>query len=351
MIYLISQDWINTSNNHAGIKYLCNQLSLKYPLEYKSLVIPDYSGPKSSCNKVRKIIRIIMQRILHKYKEIQILKYLKKNVQNGDIVFIMEYLDKGYEMYSFARIIKMLFPGIKLFCMAHLVPAKLNYMFPSECSLHRWLSPVDKLFTLGSSLTSYLRDRGVDGNKLVTTFHYLDDYYIKKGKIQSHYPPKVIAMGNQVRNIDLLKQVVTKNNNFDFIICQGVEDMSDIFRNNKNVTLIPFVEEPILKELMNKSDISLNVMEDTIGSNVIVTSLGMGLAMICSDVGSIRDYCDSSNTIFCDNNNPDSFSQALHLYETEPILQSFREASRKGIERLSIESFHNVIQTEANLIA
>ena len=49
---------------------------------------------------------------------------------------------------------------------------------------------------------------------------------------------------------------------------------------------------------MANADISPNVMEDTVGSNVIVTSLAMGLAMICSNVGSIKDYCDDSNTIF-----------------------------------------------------
>ena len=36
---------------------------------------------------------------------------------------------------------------------------------------------------------------------------------------------------------------------------------------------------------MNDSDISLNVMKDTIGSNVICTSMATGLAMVVSDVG------------------------------------------------------------------
>ena len=36
MIYLICQDWSNTSNNHAGIKYLCNQIQEMYPESYKT---------------------------------------------------------------------------------------------------------------------------------------------------------------------------------------------------------------------------------------------------------------------------------------------------------------------------
>lgn len=346
MIFLISQDWVNTSGNHAGIKYLCNKLSLEYPAEYESIVIPDYSIGKLTSNKFFRIISVILQRLQHKYKERQILRNLKGKCKSEDTIFIMEYLDKGYEMFSFAKKIRNLYPDIRLFCMAHLVPSKLDQMFPVDSDLQRWVLPIDKLFTLGSSLTSYFIRRGICENKLVTTFHYVDDYYIKKGTIISQNPPKVIAMGNQVRNINLLKQIVDKNPKFQFIICQGVADMSKLFKDNHNVTLIPFVEEPILKELMDKSDISLNVMEDTIGSNVIVTSLGMGLAMICSDVGSIKDYCDISNTIFCENGNPSSFSEAIRFFEDEETLQNYREAARLASKRLSIASFHQVVQNE-----
>lgn len=44
MIYLICQDWYNTSNNHAGIKYLCKQLEILYPDNFKTIVFPDYNS-------------------------------------------------------------------------------------------------------------------------------------------------------------------------------------------------------------------------------------------------------------------------------------------------------------------
>ena len=46
--------------------------------------------------------------------------------------------------------------------------------------------------------------------------------------------------------------------------------MTDYFKGIQNVELIPFVEEEQLRKYMADSDISLNVMVDTIGSNVIV---------------------------------------------------------------------------------
>ena len=64
-----------------------------------------------------------------------------------------------------------------------------------------------------------------------------------------------------------------------------------------------------MQHYMNDSDISLNVMKDTIGSNVICTSMATGLAMVVSDVGSIRDYCDETNACFC--SSPDDFIEKI----------------------------------------
>jgi glycosyltransferase involved in cell wall biosynthesis len=107
------------------------------------------------------------------------------------------------------------------------------------------------------------------------------------------------------------------------------------------VTLIPFVPEPELRLYMEHSDISLNVMQDTIGSNVIVTSLAMGLAMVCSDVGSIRDYCDEENAIFCENSSVESFSKAINLLSSNrQLLMNMKTSAQKRSLSFSIEKFH-----------
>lgn len=55
MNYLICQDWINTSNNHAGIKYLCNQLQNLHPTLFTSITIPDFANINSKHHIVRSI--------------------------------------------------------------------------------------------------------------------------------------------------------------------------------------------------------------------------------------------------------------------------------------------------------
>lgn len=342
MIYLICQNWSNTSNNHAGIKYLCLQLEKRYPDTYKTFVIPDFYSGISKNRVVRKILSYKVKWKL-RCELNSIYKQLSLILKEGDRVFLLEYMEKLFPQLLLSKKLKSKFPNIPIYGMVHLVPQKIENSFNLN-DFNKWVSNIDYIVTLGSSLSKYFISKGVDINKVITTFHYVDDYYFYKTPIRNHKIPQVIAMGNQVRNLELLRKVVDENQNVRFVICQGVIDMSSLFRSYKNVTLIPFVAESELRKYMMESDISINIMQDTIGSNVIVTSLAMGLAMLCSDVGSIRDYCDENNTIFC--NNDSDFSNALiKLFNDRILLSNMQQSSANKALQFNIEKFHAFIMT------
>lgn len=339
MIYLICQDWSNTSNNHAGIKYLCNTLGKKYPNKFKSIVIPAFwDDTKSSKNRIVQKLQKIIVRYRHRLYVNGIVKKDLHSLSTDDKVILMEYMELFYPMLWFVKTLKQKFPSLAIEVMVHLVPAKLTKSFPKPHTFNAWIDPVDKIYTLGHSLSDYLVSRGTDANKIVTTFHYVDDYYYNERPVRNNTKIQVIAMGNQMRNVKLLKAIVEANPNVNFTICQGVSDMREYFGSHKNVELIPFVEENVLRQYMQRADISLNAMEDTIGSNVIVTSLAMGLAMLCSDVGSIRDYCDEDNCIFC--NSVEDFSRALdYLNKDRDRLSCMQTSAYKKSLSLSIDHF------------
>lgn len=339
MIYLICQDWLNTSNNHAGIKYFCNKISELYPETYSCIVFPDYYGTKCIIrSRVFRKIRYIRGKIQHYVYSRKILAALLGSLNTGDKVILMEYMDSMYPMLSFARSLKSNKPDIPLFAMIHLTPMKLKRVFRSEI-LISWASAVDKILTLGHSLTSYLTEQGVPSSKIVTLFHPVDKYYLAQTLVCRHNDViRVIAMGNQMRDVDMLTAVIKANPDIQFVVMQGVSDLSASLGNCSNVILQPFVEEDELRRYMSESDISLNIMYDTVGSNVIVTSLGMGLAMLCSDVGSIRDYCNDSNTIFC--SSVDDFTVALNCLRADrSLLDKMRQASSDKARELTLEKF------------
>lgn len=342
MIYLICQDWQNTSNNHAGIKYFCNKISELYPETYTSIVFPDYYSNYG--RKHFKIIRkyyYILSKIRHRYYLRTIQKGLLRRINFGDKVILMEYMEKMYPMLPFARKFKLSKPNIPLYAMVHLVPMKLKTMFRTK-TLNTWVSAVDKILTLGHSLSSFFYEYGVDSAKIVTLFHPVDEFYYTRTPIRAHNNIRVIAMGNQMRDMDMLAAIIKANPDVQFVVFQGVANLSDLLGNITNVKLVSFVDETELRQYMSESDISLNVMYDTVGSNVIVTSLGMGLAMLCSDVGSIRDYCNDENAMFC--KSVSDFSEALKLLvmDRDRLSKMQLAAAEKGRE-LSVDNFVKVI--------
>ena len=358
MRYLIVQDWKNTSNNHAGMKYLALQLHKLYPDTIAVYIVPDYDGSiglkrniwgnfvyklQNRVNSFFVKIGLTESRTEKRLQNIK--KELTEVIKDGDEVFLMEYLETLSNFVSIASWVKENYMNCTVSCIVHLVPLKLDRYFGDQL-FDYWMQPIDKVVTLGHSLSDYLVKRGVDQKKIVTSFHYVDSYYrnlnlshnIKKGTI------RVLAMGNQMRNQKLLKAIVRDNPMVEFTICQGCDDMTDYFKGIQNVELIPFVEEEQLRKYMADSDISLNVMVDTIGSNVIVTSMAMGLAMVCSDVGSIHDYCDETNCIFCDNNDIKSFSRAIALLSSDmEKLLLFKRKSIEHSQKLTIERFYSQI--------
>lgn len=343
MIYLVCQDWLNTSNNHAGIKYLCNTLEQKYPNKFRSIVIPAFWDDKK-CSKYRIIQKLQMFCVRYQHRR-YVNRFVMRNfcaLSANDKVILMEYMELFYPMLWFVKSLKKKMPALTVEAMVHLVPAKLTKSFRSKNSFREWTDPVDKIYTLGHSLTGYFISRGVESSKIKTTFHYVDEYYYNEEPVRNNNKIQVIAMGNQMRNIKLLKDIVESNPNVNFTICQGVCDMREFFSSQKNVELIPFVEEDVLRKYMKRADISLNAMEDTIGSNVIVTSLAMGLAMLCSDVGSIRDYCDENNCIFC--SSVEDFSNALNILNIERSrLRSMQQSACNKSLSLSIDRFAETI--------
>ena len=343
MVYFICQDWLNTSNNHAGIKYFCNKISELYPETYSCIVFPDYNG--ANCinrSRVFRKIRYIRSKILHYIYSRKILAVLLGSLNTGDKVILMEYMDSMYPMLSFARKLKSSKTDIPIYAMIHLTPIKLKKIFRSE-TLMSWTSAVDKILTLGHSLTSYLAEQGVPSSKIVTLFHPVDSYYLTQTPVCRHNEViRVIAMGNQMRDMDMLTAVIKANPDIQFVVMQGVSDLSVSLGSCSNVTLQPFVEEDELRRHMSESDISLNIMYDTVGSNVIVTSLGMGLAMLCSDVGSIHDYCDDSNTVFC--SSAEDFTVALNRLRNDgSLLDKMRQSSAAKAGEFTLEKFVELI--------
>lgn len=335
MIYFIVQDWQNTHGNHAGMHHLCKEIERLDSSNVKVVMVPN----------VR--IRGRNVKIIQNFLYILFSIYLSLRIENGSKVFLMEYLLPTHNQFFIAKILRRM-KKVKLFGLAHLVPADLKFVFKGDFDkMLSWTKPLDGLLTLGTSLTTFLISKGVPAEKVHTLFHYVDlNYYTKKDVNPTIHTKllKVIIMGSMKRDVDKIINIINRVSSVHFIYCAGRRQINkNKFLHPQNVTVCGFLPEEQLKALMSEADISLNVMIDTIGSNVITTSLAMNLAMVVSDVGSIRDYCDDENALFC--KSEDDFVKSLsYLAQNIDKIHSMKIASGIRAKKLSISRFYKSIQ-------
>lgn len=346
MNYLIVQDWLSTSGNHTGMVHMCNLLVKKYPLEYTVLV---KNVPKrfSSTNNffLRKLVGLqvkFYKHIMFPYEYEDLCKDMFSKLQCGDKVFLLEYMFPFVPQLYLAKYLKRKYPNIKIYGLCHLSPTffKKKNIYPTL--IRKWPRYVDKILTFGSSLTKYFENNGLDKIQISTGLHYVDNnyYHIDLLKDCSNCQLKAIVMGSMQRNFELLIDMVRQTPYISWVICQGRQKMDAMFDGLQNVEIKGFLEEDELRDLMSNADVSVNIMADTIGSNVITTSLAMGNAMVVSNVGSIRDYCDESNCIFC-NNTVEDFVNAMNMLEkNRDKVMDMKRASLLKSQTLYIENIH-----------
>lgn len=350
MKYLIVQDWQSTHGNHAGMKHMCDLLVAKYPDEYKMFVKEcprNWKSPRTFMEKIcwRLYGKYAKEHYLTKTYPLEYLELCSpmfSNLTAGDEVFLLEYLLPWASQYELACYIRENYPKVKIYALSHLTGKYFDEMTAKEPDLiQKWAKPVDKLLTLGSSLSSYFEKAGVSKEKISTGFHYVDsDYYQSQQPMKSNSPLKVIMMGALQRDYGMLAEVVKQCPDVHWIICRGRKNVDNLFPKTPNVELKGFLEEDELRHQMDIADVSLNVMEDTVGSNVITTSMAMGLAMVVSDVGSIRDYCNEENALFCQNNVEQFVRSIKKLQNNLQLVLRMKKVSLENSKRLQIDNIN-----------
>lgn len=347
MKYLIVQDWQSTHGNHAGMKHMCDLLVAKYHGEYEMYVkeCPKlWKSPKTLVEKIRWHIydKYVKRRYINKTYQKEYLELCKpmfSKLKDGDEVFLLEYMIPWASQYELACYIRKKNPNVRIYALSHLTCKFFDGMTANDPDMiQKWAKPVDKLLTLGSSLSSYFEKAGIPKDKISTGFHYVDsEYYHKMTEIEVHTPLRVIMMGALQRDYGMLSEIVKRCPNVHWIICRGRKNVDGLFPKTTNVELMGFLEEDELRHQMDIADVSLNIMEDTVGSNVITTSMAMNLAIVVSDVGSIRDYLDEKKSVLVPNN-INSISLAIQRLVQKPecVLEMKKSMSQKS-EKLSVE--------------
>jgi glycosyltransferase involved in cell wall biosynthesis len=320
--YILYYDWPNTSGNHAGMAYLVKELKKTYPGYTKLIEIPQTINKWTSK----------LQR-LHFYF---LTFYLKVILSKSDKVLFMEYLGNisgnqtGLAIKLRDLKVKNTFIGL-----VHLSGNNLLELYGTNEYPVQGAEAVDRLLTFGSSLADFFVQLGFE-NKVITTFHYVDTSFYKPSEITKSELLQVILIGSLKRNFRQLVEIVTSCPEIEFHICQGHNNLSEYFHNQRNIKLYNFLSETELLRLMQSCHVSLSIFDDTVGSNVITTSMACGLVNVVSDVGSIRDYCNDKNAILCKEN--EDFTVALlELAKDKKLREKISAASIEKAQKINLK--------------
>lgn len=322
-IILIYFEWSNTKGNHAGMAYLANKLAS----DYQSVKLIKMISGKSRFKKSLNLVYIFFIAI-----------YLKLVTKKEDKIFLMEYLARSCFQDKLAKLLRFLSIKSEIIGLVHLAGSHLMELYHSTNIIKSKMDLLDECVVLGSSLAQFLIE-DVGFVNVTTTFHYVDtDYYKPVVKQNKNDKLKILCLGNIKRDFGTLRKIVDSFPDIHFDICQGVMDLSQTFGECQNVHLYGFIEENELLHLMQNNDVCLSIMTDTIGSNVITTSLATGLVMVVSDVGSIRDYCNEDCAFLC--YDFDDFKKSIELLSTNAaVLKSHRENAIKRAQLFSYDQF------------
>lgn len=324
-LYIVCAVWQSTKDNHAGMYYLAKQIEEKYKLGKVHLIaIPTRQlGPLN-----------FVYRIYNLYVAFSLLFKVKKE----DVVFLMEYF---LPMCEQSIIAKMLSRRASIIGIAHSIPKTIDRLYGVR-NLRRKANYLDCLLVLGSSLKKHLINRGISEEKIIATYHYVDNKYYgtQRKKVEVDKPLTVVCMGNMQRDYGKLAEIVSKTPGIRYIICKGRASLDALFSRFSNVSLLGYVSEAELKKIMHSSDVSLNLMKDTVGSNVITTSLASGLAMVCSDVGSIRDYIPNDTGYFFKDVNQ-AVDILNKLRTNQEMLHEAQQHSLSNARRIELDNFLN----------
>lgn len=332
-IYIVVAVWKNTRSNHAGMLHLANRLKLDHSPKVKLIKI--HVRGSWYLTPFYRLLNVVIG------------VYLRLKVKKEDCVFLMEYLLPVCEQSDIALLVKN---KAKIFAIAHLVPKRIEKQYTDKEILFK-LSLVDALFVLGTSLKDFFISKGIARDKIFTIPHYADtDYYFPQVRepLVGKAPLNVICMGNMERNYNLMAKVIAKLPFINFHICMGMAKANSYFKNLQNVSIYGFLEENELLFLMQKCDISFNVMNDTIGSNVIATSLATGLVIVASNVGSIKDYVITDYNGLLFDTIEDAVLSLDRLHRNRDLLFKMRTNTIEKSKEISMSIIEDLILCHMN---
>ncbi len=166
------------------------------------------------------------------------------------------------------------------------------------------------------------------------------DKYTNQNKI------RIICLGGILRNMQLLKEVVTdlnaklgdENVEFDFLMPKKERAA---FENISNVTIHSGITDEQLRSLYQNATLGFMPLIDCTANNAVLEMMACGIPVVCSNVGGISDYIDNEGSIMfpAEISTNDLVTQIIELAGDPTRLTKMGQFNRdRAVEKFSLEA-------------
>lgn len=188
-----------------------------------------------------------------------------------------------------------------------------TFHYPPQRLIERVSVPVvktlDAVVLMANNQKSYFQQYLPDEKIFVVPHHVNTDFFSPLEKKSTDGKIHIVSVGGILRDMDFLFEAVKELNTqlgednliFDFLIPKTYRIKFEAFN---NVIFHSKISDEELRSLYQHATIGLMPLEDCTANNAILEMMACGTAIVCSDVGGIRDYIDLDGAMIFDIKDP-----------------------------------------------
>ena len=216
----------------------------------------------------------------------------------------------------------------------HLPPAQAKKLFHVTKHFNR----LSAIFVVGKNQIPYFAQYA-DPKKIHWLPHGVDtNYFVPAPKRSCSKKKRILFVGRHMRDINTLIQVIhlfrESTRQVDFSIVAGKDPEWHSVSQFDNVEFLSGIPEEHLLSLYQSTDLLLLPLIDATANNSLLEALSCGLPAVVTNMEGIRDYSDSTCSMFCPPKDAQAmYTAACELLENENRREELSAASRnKALE-------------------
>lgn len=211
------------------------------------------------------------------------------------------------------------------------------------------LSRVDVLFVLSAATERYMKQELQHGNVRLLHHGVDTDFFSPAAPERTGGAVNIVFAGLWLRDFRLLKETIERLSDlasrvtFHLVVpaFARTQDAHYALATFDNVRWYSGLSDTALRDLYRRADLMFLPLIDSTANNSLLEAMAVGLPLVVSDVGGVRDYLDEDCAVFVSPNTAEAAAEQIRwaMANTEECRARAARARLKAVEALTWERF------------